>query len=76
VPRDALDATVERLASTIAARPTQAVRLGKRTFHRQMEKTLAAAYEEAAEAMVENLLQPPTLEGIDAFIEKRRPNWD
>lgn len=76
VPRAELDAAVARLANVIAARPTAAVRLGKRLFYSQLEKDLAGAYAEAAEAMVCNLMQDATLEGIDAFIEKRKPRWD
>lgn len=76
VPRDQLDERVERLAATIAARPTEAVRLGKRLFYSQVEKDLPSAYEEAAEAMACNLMQEATVEGLDAFIEKRKPRWD
>jgi enoyl-CoA hydratase/carnithine racemase len=76
VSRAQLDDTVDQLARTIAARPTDAVRLGKRLFYRQVEEKVAAAYEEAAEAMACNLMQEATLEGIDAFIEKRKPRWD
>lgn len=76
VPRESLDSTVDALAGTIAARPTEAVRLGKRLFYSQIEKNLAGAYEEASEAMACNLMQDAAIEGIDAFIEKRKPRWD
>ena len=75
VPRDQLDPTVDRLATTIAARPTEAVRLGKRLFYSQIEKHLPQAYAEAIEAMACNLMQDATVEGIDAFLEKRKPRW-
>ncbi|KAA3625323.1 MAG: enoyl-CoA hydratase [Proteobacteria bacterium] len=75
VPRDELDTAVDNLASVIAARPTETVRLGKRLFYSQVEKNLASAYDEAAEAMTCNLMQAATLEGVDAFIEKRKPRW-
>ncbi len=75
VPRPELDAFTDHLAETIAAKPTDAVRLGKKLFYSQIEKQLEGAYEEAAEVMACNLLQPDTLEGVDAFIEKRKPNW-
>lgn len=76
VPREQLDETVDRLATTIAGRPTQAVRLGKRLFYSQVEKNLPDAYGEAIDAMACNLMQEATLEGVDAFIEKRKPRWD
>ena len=76
VPRAELDETVDRMARLIASRPTSAVRLGKRLFYSQIENSLDGAYAEAAEAMACNLMQPPAIEGIDAFIEKRKPRWD
>ncbi len=76
VPRETLDDTVNRLANLIASRPTEAVRLGKRLFYSQVEKDLARAYAEAGEAMACNLMQDAAIEGIDAFIEKRKPRWD
>ncbi len=76
VPREALDDTVNRIARVIASRPTEAVRLGKRLFYSQIEKNLEGAYAEAAEAMACNLMQPAAVEGIDAFIGKRKPRWD
>ncbi|GJL82714.1 MAG: enoyl-CoA hydratase [marine bacterium B5-7] len=76
VPRADLDSTVERLETVISARPTEAVRLGKQLFYRQIEKPLAEAYNHAIDSMACNLMQEATLEGIDAFIEKRPPRWD
>ena len=36
---------------------------------------LTAAYAKASAAMVENLLNPDTVEGISAFLAKRPPAW-
>jgi enoyl-CoA hydratase/carnithine racemase len=36
---------------------------------------LAPAYERASSAMVENMLEPDSNEGISAFLEKREPKW-
>ena len=63
------------LAEAIAARSAVAVRLGKASFHRQLGLCLADAYEDAARAMVENLMAEDAAEGIDAFLEKRAPRW-
>jgi enoyl-CoA hydratase/carnithine racemase len=76
VPRDALDQTVEELARKIASRPTEAVRLGKRLFYSQIGKDLPDAYHEASEAMAFNLTHEATVEGLNAFIEKRPPRWN
>jgi 1,4-dihydroxy-2-naphthoyl-CoA synthase len=36
---------------------------------------LSAAYEAASEAHACNMLSEDAAEGIDAFIEKRKPTW-
>lgn len=76
VPRAELDACVTRLASAIAQKPAASVRLGKRLFYSQIEMPLADAYREAARVMACNLMQPDTVEGVDAFIAKRKPRWN
>jgi enoyl-CoA hydratase/carnithine racemase len=37
--------------------------------------TLAQAYEYTSQIMVENMLKRDAEEGINAFIEKRAPQW-
>jgi enoyl-CoA hydratase/carnithine racemase len=75
VPHDQLDAEAHRLAETVAAKLSLAVKIGKRAFYDQIEMTRAAAYDHAAQVMVENMLWRDTEEGINAFIEKRKPDW-
>ena len=36
---------------------------------------LSDAYNYASKVMVENMLKLDAKEGIDAFINKRKPNW-
>ena len=38
--------------------------------------TLPEAYAYASNVMVENMLARDAEEGIDAFIEKRKPTWE
>ena len=40
-----------------------------------IEKPLADAYTYAAEIMVQNMMLRDASEGIDAFLEKRKPEW-
>jgi enoyl-CoA hydratase/carnithine racemase len=61
--------------SRIAAKSAVAVRLGKEAFYRQLELTIAQAYEIAIEAMIENMMASDAAEGIGAFIERRDPVW-
>ncbi len=75
VPADALDTEVERLVASIVAKPRAAVALGKALFYRQLETGIAAAYTDAAQTMACNMMDESALEGVQAFIEKRAPNW-
>ncbi|QYK41074.1 MAG: enoyl-CoA hydratase [Paracoccaceae bacterium] len=75
VPPEDLTAETDRLAATVAAKLTAAVRIGKRAFHDQIGLPLAQAYRMTGEVMVENMLWRDTDEGIAAFLEKRPPDW-
>ena len=75
VSADELDETVDALAKNIASKPADALRAGKALFYRQLNMPLAEAYQAAGQVMAGNMLFPDTQEGIDAFIEKRDPNW-
>ena len=75
VPPSRLDAEVEALARSIAANPSVAVETGKRMFYRQLDENLDGAYAYAGEVMAGNMMAGDAVEGIDAFLEKREPNW-
>jgi enoyl-CoA hydratase/carnithine racemase len=75
VPREALRATVDELAETLAAKSPTAVKLGKEAVRRQSGLGLPEAYEVTSRVMVENMLEADAEEGISAFLEKRQPNW-
>ena len=70
-----LDAEVEKLVASIVAKPRVAVAMGKALFYRQVEKGIAAAYEDASQTMACNMMDASALEGVQAFIEKRPPVW-
>jgi enoyl-CoA hydratase/carnithine racemase len=70
-----LDTQIERLTSTIIAKPRVAIAMGKRIFYSQGELGLEAAYAAAAETMACNMMEEAALEGVQAFIEKRTPRW-
>jgi enoyl-CoA hydratase/carnithine racemase len=75
VDADALDAEIEKVVAAIVAKPRVAIALGKQLFYRQLEAGSAAAYEDAGRTMACNMMEPATLEGVQAFIEKRKPDW-
>lgn len=70
-----LDAAVEHWVQAIVAKPRIALALGKSLFYRQLEKGIAAAYTDAAQTMAFNMMDESALEGVQAFIDKRRPDW-
>jgi enoyl-CoA hydratase/carnithine racemase len=75
VPGALLRGAVDDLARRIAAKSAVTVKIGKEAFYRQAELDLAAAYRYAAEVMTTNMLARDAGEGIDAFLEKRPPQW-
>ncbi|OFZ97646.1 MAG: enoyl-CoA hydratase [Betaproteobacteria bacterium RIFCSPLOWO2_02_67_12] len=75
VPPAQLDAEVDRLAATVAAKPRGAVASGKRAFYRQLEMGLESAYALAGDVISCNAASDEGREGMDAFIEKRKPDW-
>jgi enoyl-CoA hydratase/carnithine racemase len=72
---EALDDEVEALVARIVSKPGVALALGKALFYRQIEAGIESAYEDAGSTMACNMMDPSALEGVAAFIEKRRPNW-
>ena len=75
VPAEALEAETRSLAETVAAKLDAAVRIGKRAFYDQIQMPLAEAYDFTGAVMVGNMLLRDTNEGICAFLEKRKPDW-
>ena len=75
VPAVELDAAVSALAATLVAKPPAVLASGKRFFYRQIEKPIADAYRDAAQVITSHMLGDAALEGVSAFVEKRKPNW-
>jgi enoyl-CoA hydratase/carnithine racemase len=75
VEEEELDETVMALARKIASKPKSTLSYGKKAFYQQIDQTLMTAYERAGEVMACNMMDPEAIEGIDAFIEKRDPEW-
>ena len=75
VPEARLGAEARALAGTVASKLGSAVRVGKRAFYEQLEMTLDAAYAHTGRVIAENMLHRDTAEGVQAFLEKREPDW-
>jgi enoyl-CoA hydratase/carnithine racemase len=75
VPAAELEATTLAMAQKIVTRSAHAIALGKDMFYRQLPMELADAYAYASERMTCNMDSHDAREGIDAFIQKRKPEW-
>lgn len=75
VPPEAVEAEVARLVDAIVGKPRVALAMGKALFYRQLEEGIEAAYADAVETMACNMMDGSALEGVQAFIDKRQPDW-
>jgi enoyl-CoA hydratase/carnithine racemase len=75
VPAAELDAAVQELVDAIVVSSPLTLRIGKEAFYDQLSLDEDAAYERATEVMTDNALQADAQEGMQAFLQKRRPTW-
>lgn len=75
VATEELDAEIARLTASILAKPAVAIAMGKQLFYKQIEMGIGAAYQLAGQTMACNMMDEAALEGVQAFIDKRKPTW-
>ena len=75
VEKEDLSEEVKILAEKIASKSSMTVSIGKKAFYAQAEMDLSEAYKHTSKIMSNNILKDDAKEGIDAFIEKRKPDW-
>ncbi|PUE32768.1 enoyl-CoA hydratase [Limnohabitans sp. Jir61] len=75
VPSAELEAMQSVYVSSILAKPRKAIAIGKKLFYEQLEQPIEAAYLNAENAMACNMMDDSALEGVQAFIDKRKPAW-
>jgi 2-(1,2-epoxy-1,2-dihydrophenyl)acetyl-CoA isomerase len=75
VPFAELDATVDALAAQLAAQPQPALSRIKAALNRETRDELAAALDFEAVGQDACFHSPDFLEGINAFIQKRKPTF-
>jgi enoyl-CoA hydratase/carnithine racemase len=68
-----LDAATQAMAAKIAEKPPVTVATGKRAFYAQMEQGAAKAYELASCAISASFAHDEGRQGMEAFLEKRKP---
>jgi enoyl-CoA hydratase/carnithine racemase len=75
VPGDEVLPKALEMANKIATKSMPVLAIGKQTFYEQFDPDLAASYQRASRAMVENMMLEDAHEGLSAFLEKQEPNW-
>ncbi|MFZ5916464.1 MAG: enoyl-CoA hydratase/isomerase family protein [Chloroflexota bacterium] len=74
-PRAELLETAMELAASIARKGPAAVTMGKRLFYATADMGYDEALEFARNIRVAYMLADDVAEGVDAFLNKRQPNW-
>jgi len=75
VPRAELDATVDGLIGAILAVSPSAVRIGRKALAATRHLAVKEAAPLLGEKLVEVLSTEDAMEGISAFLQKRKPEW-
>ena len=75
VLKEELTLEVDKLAEKIASKSKMTVSTGKKAFYAQVEMGSSEAYKYTSKTMTDNLLKSDAKEGINAFLEKRSPDW-
>ena len=74
-PANKLENKVEEIAKLIASKSSLVLNFGKGAFYKQLEMPINKAYKYTSEVMVKNITTKDAKEGINAFLEKKSPNW-
>lgn len=75
VSSEELDAELVKICDAIKSKSRAVVSFGKQFYYQQLGMDLNSAYKAGAVAMVDNLQLKDGQEGINSFIEKRKPKW-
>lgn len=75
VPLDELEDATEKMLADITKQSLNIIELGKRQFYEQLQMSDFAALNYSTEVITANTKHPDAIEGIDAFFDKRTPEW-
>jgi len=70
-----LSKEVNLIAKKIASKSSLTIKIGKKAFYDQSEMNVGDAYQYSSEIMIKNMMEYDAEEGINAFINKRKPIW-
>src|ERR1700744_1035667 len=76
VPADQLDSAVQDLLERVTRGSADSKGIGKQALYAQIALDQPKAYAYAVEVMAATSQLPDAQEGMRAFLEKRKPNWD
>lgn len=75
VPRPQLDEAVDDLIGVLASKSPHVLALGKRSFLGAEGLPWTRALDHLKERLAENLQAEDLVEGVSAFLQKRKPDW-
>ncbi len=75
VPKDKLEEETKKLAEELAQKSPLAIQITKKAFYKMADLPLEKAIEIANHAFTQICTLKDAEEGINAFLEKREPNW-
>lgn len=75
VPDQQLDSAVRDLLERVTRGSAESKGLGKQAFYAQVDLDQPKAYAHAIEVMAATSQLPDAVEGMDAFLAKRKPQW-
>ncbi|KAL5235125.1 hypothetical protein ACI65C_002535 [Semiaphis heraclei] len=70
-----LDDEITKLTLLVGQKSRAVITLGKTFFHRQIDENIKLAYRNGEQIMLDNLKLDDCKEGLQSFVEKRKPNW-
>ena len=71
-----LNKEVLKIASRLTHKSNQSIKIGKEAFYKQLDMEIENAYNYTSKVMTKNMGFKEAKEGITAFIEKRKPEWE
>ncbi|XP_060876331.1 enoyl-CoA hydratase domain-containing protein 3, mitochondrial isoform X1 [Metopolophium dirhodum] len=75
VQPEELDDEITKLTILIGQKSRSVITLGKKFFYRQIDENIKMAYRNGEQIMLDNLELNDCKEGLQSFVEKRKPNW-